>query len=59
MIKSYFTLAVAVGCGLAHAELKLPKGLYTTETIEDAKTTALDKEKPVAFLVSQRSLSPS
>ena len=56
-VRVLMTLFASVG--LAQAELKLPKGLFSAETIADAKTAALDKEKPVAFLVSQRSLSPS
>ena len=58
-MKKYVLAALIASAGFAQAELKLPKGLFTTETIEEAKTTALDKKKPVAFLVSRRSLSPS
>ena len=58
-MKTRIFLTLFASVGLTQAELKLPKGLFSAETIEDAKTTAFDKKKPVAFLVSQRSLTPS
>lgn len=59
MMKVRVLMTLFASAGLAKAELDLPKGLFSAEEIDQAKTEALDKKKPVAFLVSQRSLTPS
>ena len=58
-MKTRVLMTLLASVGLTQAELKLPKGLFTAKEIAEAKTEAFDKKKPVAFLVSQRSLTPS